>query len=432
MDESAQPRANLQPMIRRRIAERSAKMIRFTQTRARFWAYIACAVAFCLFMQLQNVATAQSEQEFDGVFHSSKSEGVEEAYLQTISPSSHAANLLLLENGDLLCFWFSGTHEGDSNVAIVMSRLAKGSRQWTSTTVVDHQEGRSFQNPVAFQTPGGRVRLLHTSQPAGQGQSHAEVLYLTSDDAGRTWTTPQPMFAQPGSFTRHPPVLINDKTWILPMYYTPSRSITDGAESHYSAMQLTSDGGKKWKECEVSQSHGLVQPSVVKLADGTFFALFRSRYADFIYQSTSRDGCDWTAPTPTHLPNNNSSIQLVKLHDGSLVLAFNNSSAGITHDKPATSARKPLSIALSRDGGASWPWVRDIETGKAAGTPTEAHTGHAKHEEYSYPSVLQDARGKIYVAYSYDRETIKVVRFDEKWIKQGQSEGEFKNDGVKN
>jgi predicted neuraminidase len=407
-------------------------MIRFAPTRAKFWACIACVLFFCLFLQLTIAATAQSESQFDGIFRTSKSDGVEEAYLHKIFPSSHAANLLLLKNGDLLCFWFSGTHEGDSNVAIVMSRLAKRSRQWTRTTVIDHQEGRSFQNPVAFQIPDGRIWLLHTSQPAGQWQSHAEVLYLTSDDEGRTWTTLQSMFTQSGSFTRHPPIVINDKTWVLPMYYTPSRSITGGAESNYSAMQLTSDGGKNWKECEVPQSHGLVQPSVVKLGDGSFFALFRSRYADFIYQSTSRDGCDWTAPAPTHLPNNNSSIQLAKLHDGSLVLAFNNSSAGITREKPATSSRKPLSIALSRDGGASWPWVRDIETGKPAETVLEAHPGHAKHEEYSYPSVLQDAHGKIYVAYSYDRETIKVVRFNEKWIKQGQSEGKFKGDPLKN
>jgi predicted neuraminidase len=357
---------------------------------------------------------------------------VQEAYLPKIFPSSHAANLLLLKNGDLLCFWFSGTHEGDSNVAIVMSRLPKGSRQWTDTTVIDHQEGKSFQNPVAVQTSDKRIWLLHTSQPAGQWQSHAEVLYLTSDDEGRSWSAPQPMFTQPGSFTRHPPVLINDKSWILPMYYTPSRSITDGAESNYSAMQLTSDGGKNWKECEVPQSHGLVQPSVVELADGTFFALFRSRYADFIYQSTSRDGRDWAVPTPTHLPNNNSSIQLAELHDGSLVLAFNNCSAGVTRDKAATSPRKPLSIALSLDGGASWPWIRDIETGKSAETPIGPPAGHPKHEEYSYPSVLQNPRGKIYVAYSYNRETIKVVRFDEKWIKRGQTVGKFKGDGAKN
>jgi predicted neuraminidase len=367
--------------------------------------------------------------QFDGAFHASTVKGLEEAYLQKLFRSSHAANLLKLQNGDLLCFWFSGTHEGESNVAIVMSRLPKGFEQWSNAVEVDHQEGKSFQNPVAFQAPGGRLWLLHTSQPAGEGQINAQVLFLTSDDAGQTWATPRSLFTQPGSFTRHPPILISKKIWLLPMYYTPSRTITEGAESHYSVIKLTRDGGKSWQECRIPQSNGLVQQSVLRLKDGHFLGFFRSRYADFIYQSTSDNGCHWTAPVPTHLPNNNSSIQSAMLRDGSLVIAFNNSSAGVSRDKTGISARKPLSIALSPDGGKTWPWVRDIETGNTAGQQKKAPG--ATHEEYSYPSLLQDADGKINVAYSYNREAIKVVRFDEEWIKQGATEGKFKGDAPK-
>jgi predicted neuraminidase len=177
-----------------------------------------------------------------------------------------------------------------------------------------------------------------------------------------------------------------------------------------------------------------VQQSVVRLANGHFLGFFRSRYADFIYKSTSDDGCDWTVPVPTPLPNNNSSIRVAKLQDGSLIIAFNNSSAGITRDKPATSVRKPLSVALWQVGGETWPWVRDIETGgsagQPAGQPNEIGKSHGAREEYSYPSLLQDAQGKINVAYSYNRETINVVRFGEE-IKHGRTEGKFKGDNLK-
>jgi predicted neuraminidase len=270
--------------------------------------------------------------QFDGTFRASSAKGREEAYFGKLFRSSHAANPVRLHNDDLLCFWFSGTREGEFNVAIVMSRLPKSSEQWSKPVQIDHQEGRSFQNPVAFQAPGGRLWLLHTSQPAGQGQVNAEVLYLTSDDAGQTWTAPRPLFTQPGSFIHHPPILISKKVWLLPMYYTPSRNITDGAELHYSAIKLTKNGGKSWKECRIPQSNGLVQQSVLKLA-GRFLGFFRSRFADFIYQSTSDNGCDWTVPVPTHLPNNNSSIQSGMLRDGSLVIVFNNNSSGATREK---------------------------------------------------------------------------------------------------
>lgn len=368
---------------------------------------------------------ANGAMRLDGLFRSSATAGLEEAYLGKLFRISHAANLVKLKNGDLLCFWFSGTGEGESNVAIVMSRLSKGSGQWSETVEIDHQTGKSFQNPVGFQLPGGHLWLLHTSQPAGEGQTNAEVLYLTSVDIGQTWSPPRPLFTQPGSFVRQPPILLSKKTWLLPMYYTPSRTISEGAESHYSVVKITNDSGRHWHECRIPGSNGMVQQSAVRLGTGQFLGLFRSRYADFIYQSTSHDGCSWTVPVATRLPNNNSSVQMTLLKDKSLVLAFNNVNSGTTRDKPRASARKPLSIALSEDGGATWPWVRDIETGAADSAQDESKRGRG-NEDYSYPSVLEDPTGKITVAYTYRRETIKVVRFDKDWIKNGGTTGIFK------
>jgi predicted neuraminidase len=48
-----------------------------------------------------------------------------------------------------------------------------------------------------------------------------------------------------------------------------------------------------------------------------------------------------------------------------------------------------------------------------------------------YPSLPEDAQGKINVAYSYNRKTIKVVRFDEEWITQGHTQGKFKGDSLR-
>ena len=341
-----------------------------------------------------------------------------------MSVSSHAANLLLLQNGDLLCFWFSGVREGESNVAIVFARLPKGSQQWGRTVEIDHQSGRSFQNPTAFQAPNGRIWLFHTSQSAGEWQAHAEVVYLTSDDNGKSWQGPRPMFTKPGSFVRQPLLVFDISHWLLPMYYTPSRSITEGAEANYSAVKITRDGGETWKECEIPQSGGLVQPNVLKLRHGVFVAFFRSRFADFIYKSTSSDGCRWTAPIHTQLPNNNSSIQAVLLRNGHIVMAFNNTSSSNKREKTQAGPRKPLSVALSTDGGQTWPWIRDIETG----SKELEHPEDREHEDYSYPSVIQEPDGKIDVAYTYRREQIKVVHFDEEWIKRGSTIGKFKGD----
>ena len=390
----------------------------------------ALSLAFVFFflalLDGQERTASADTRQFDGEFRVSDFRGAEQAYIPILYPSSHAANLVILKNGDILCFWFSGAGEGHSN-GIVMSRLGKESQRWSFPIEVAHREATSFQNPVAFQVPSGRLWLLHTSQVAGQWQTNAQVDYLTSDSEGHTWSRAKTLFSRPGSFVRQPPILLSEKRWLLPIYYTPSRSITDGAESNYSAVKLTTDGGSHWKTCEIPKSDGLVQQSTVRLRNGRFIGFFRSRYADFVYKSVSEDGCAWTVPAPTPLPNNNSSVQAALLKDGSLMIAFNNSSSGTSREKPRTAARKPLSIALSTNGGETWPWVRDIETG-TSDQENDGRNTHNKAEEYSYPSVLQDAREQINVAYTYCHETIKVVRFSEDWIKNGSTIGQFKGD----
>jgi predicted neuraminidase len=367
----------------------------------------------------------------DGQFRPSTLPQLEEAYLMTLFPSSHAANLLRLKSGDLLCVWFSGTWEGDSDVGIMLARLPKGSRQWSKPVRVDHHLGESYQNPVLFEAPDGVLWLIHTTQAAGEGQANAKVLVTKSADGGKTWTSPAVLFDQPGSFVRQPLVIAPNGSWILPMYLTPSRGITTGAETNYSVVKISEDQGGHWKDCAIPNSNGYVQPTVVRLKDGSYSAFFRSRYADYIYQSTSKDACAWTAPEKTKLPNNNSSIQLAELSNGHLVIAFNNAGSVVTKGKPTAGPRKPLSVALAEDGGHTWGWVRDIETGepRAGELPADPlKKDDPGREEYSYPSILQGADGQIVVAYTYRRLTIKVVIFSEGWIKNGTTRGTFKGE----
>lgn len=352
--------------------------------------------------------------------------GVDEAYLPILYPSSHAANLYQLQNGDILCVWFSGTWEGSTGVGIVMSRLTRGLHRWSPTKLIDRKDGVSYQNPVLFQEPDGTLDLYHTEQGADAGESGAKVLHLTSKDNGATWSQPEVLFNKPGAFTRHPMVVLSDGTWLLPMDFVTSHGIGEGSETNYSVTELSKDNGKTWKECMMAGSMGKVQPTVVQLSPDHLFAFLRSRASDFIYESTSADGCTWTPAVPSAMPNNNASVQLFRLHNGHLVLAFNNSSTKHSGSTPSVGLRKPLSVALSEDEGKTWCYVRDIETGRAGYGMEEQRPKVPGREEYSYPSIMQSRDGRIYVAFTYRRQTIKVVSFDEDWIRQGGTTGEFK------
>jgi predicted neuraminidase len=357
----------------------------------------------------------------DGVVRPSLN-GTREAYLPIIVNSSHASNLLVLPDGDLLCFWFAGTWEGRSGVSIVMSRLDHRSNRWTLPVVLSNHPGRSDQNPVPFRAPDGRLWLFHTSQVANKGETNSVIYCLTSNDQGHTWTSPQLLFTEPGSFDRQHLVVFHDE-WLYPTEIVASGDIITNAQNDRTIVKVSTNGGKAWSDCEVPGSGGLVQMDIVQVSEEHFIAFFRSRYADWIYKSNSTDGCHWSVPVPSQLPNNNSSIQVARLKDEHLVIAFNNTQATTTRGEPRTAPRNILSVALSVDDGKTWPWVRDVQPGNE---PPTLRPGEVA--EYSYPSVLQTSNGMIQLTFTFRRETVKYMTFDEQWIKQGTTEGVFKGD----
>jgi predicted neuraminidase len=359
--------------------------------------------------------------------------GSKAAMLPALFPSSHAANLLVLRNGDVLCFSFSGTREGESNVAIVVSRLPKGSQTWDPAVLVDREAGKSYQNPVPMEDARGRIWLFNTSQSAGKGQADSQVLKVYSDDGGKTWSKQEILFGKAGSYLRQPTVLGEDGELLLPIYYSTSEGITHGAETNYSVVEISKDAGKTWRECPVPESGGLVQMNIIKLRPANYIAFFRSRYADFVYRSTSSNGCEWSRPEKTVLPNNNASIQATRLSNGDIVMAFDNTRGKSTEHKTQTGPRAPLSVAISPDAGITWTAVRDLEIPDSAANPALNSPGAGNtiefpgKEEYSYPSVTQTPAGQILVAYTYRRLAIKAVIFEESWIERGTSLGIYKS-----
>ncbi|MFC0212982.1 exo-alpha-sialidase [Paenibacillus chartarius] len=336
-----------------------------------------------------------------------------EAYLPILHPNdSHAANLLELDNGDLLCTWFTGSGEGNPDTNVVLSRLPAGSTQWTEPVQLSGDPERSEQNPVLFQAPDGKLWLLHTSNEP-HDQKTAKAVYRISEDRGATWGPTETLCDRRGIFLRHPPLVLRNGDWLLPAYYCK-------LDGHYSVVLISSDQGRTWNEYEVSGSVHRVQMNVVELTDGSLFAMFRSRQADRIYTSVSHDsGRSWSVPVRSELPNNNSSTQVVKLPNGHLALVYNNSSMerdqfrwvqrkGEFRKKPL---RTPLTLAVSVDEGRTWPMYRNVQTADLEYKDSEIG--------YSYPSIVAGRDGSLHIAFSYLRKGIKYVRVDESWVKEG-------------
>ncbi|SDI79832.1 Predicted neuraminidase (sialidase) [Alteribacillus bidgolensis] len=349
--------------------------------------------------------------------------------IPSLFPHNHASNIILLRNGDRLCVWFGGSREGRADISILLSRLNKGSDEWSTPTVVSNDSERSEQNPILFENPNGELWLIYTAQDAVH-QDSAVVRCRISNDNGYTWSNVKTLFDKSGSFVRNPPVVLENGDIILPAYY--SLKSEDGfLGNDFSVVKISSDNGKTWTEHEVEKSKGLVHMSIVRLADDNLVAFFRSRKADYIYRSTSSDyGKTWTTPEKTELPNNNASIQGLRLNNDSIAVIFNNINAEMkppvenrppwfdksdmdavgVKEKENPSAiwgvqRSPLAIAVSEDEGLTWPYIKNIVT-DVEGNP-----------EFSYPSIEKIEDNKIDITFTNRRDCIRYLSLQKDWLK---------------
>ena len=66
----------------------------------------------------------------DGVIRPSENDShVLTAMLPSSCPQNHAANILPLPDGALMCVWFAGTQEGIADISVWGSRLPAGGMQ---------------------------------------------------------------------------------------------------------------------------------------------------------------------------------------------------------------------------------------------------------------------------------------------------------------
>jgi predicted neuraminidase len=357
---------------------------------------------------------------------------------------AHAANLMLLPDGALGCVWFGGSMEGRADISVFMSRLEPGSTRWTAPVQLSNDPERSEQNPILFPAPDGSLWLLHTAQFSGN-QDTSVVRRRVSRDNGRTWGPTETLGDAPaGTFVRQPIHVNADGSWLRPNFNcrTLPGQKWDGSLDTSGVMR-SSDQGRSWQHVVVPNSLGCVHMSIVPASDGGLLAFFRSRWADAIYATRSDDGgLTWRQPQPTTLPNNNSSIQALRLADGRLAMIFNASSAAdatgrreslydeledaapgapqpAAQQAPARRAfwgapRAPMTLALSDDDGRTWPWQRHLETGDGWCMSNDSARG--LNREYSYPSLRQGPDGALHVAYTVFRQHIRHARVMPDWI----------------
>lgn len=352
----------------------------------------------------------------------SRGGGRREGFLPSGSVSTHASFLLKLANGDLGCVWFGGTQEGKPDVSIYFSRLPAGSSTWEPEQKISDDPTRSEQNPVLFETPAGELWVLYTAQIFGD-QDTSIVRRRISKDGGQSWGPIETFIDEPGTFIRNPVIIADNGNWLLPIFRCrPIPGAKWNGSEDFSGVKVSTDQGCSWTYHEVPASVGAVHMNIVKVP-GKLVAFYRNRRAEFILKSESSDnGRTWTAPRPTAIPNNNSSIQARRFSDGRIVLICNPINAQLAGEagRPDLTAklgskviwgtpRAPVSLFFSADGGETFGDRVDVETGPGwchADLPTKEQP---ENSELSYPSVEEKADGSIALSFTWHRKAIRYV-----------------------
>lgn len=353
----------------------------------------------------------------DGTIYRNDNMGTLEALIPSGSYQFvQAPSLLELPGGDLLCAWSAGSYEGSADESIVCARLIKGEDHWKKPVKVSRDSKRSEQNPSLFLGPDNTVWSVYTAQSEGvSGKSNMHhtsmIRFQKSFDGGRTWEEARGLFPDAGSLCSQPIKILQNGRLIFSNWI--SKDLKTGLTGEPTVFRISDDEGASWKTVFVPESQGRIQANVVELEQGRLIAFMRSRFADFIYRSESFDwGSSWSSPVKTILPNNNSGISAVRLASGRIALAYNPTSG----EQPATGKDTlsghccPVTVALSGDGGVTWPYARHMEFGEGfAGEGNQYSNG-----QYENPCLLQGEDEDLHLVFTYKgRVCIKYMRFTE-------------------
>ena len=206
--------------------------------------------------------------------------------------TAHGPGLLETPAGTILCCWFAGTYEGDTDINIVVSRLEKGADQWSEPTYISTDTDFSDQNPSLFLNPNGEIWCMYTSQlgrqPGKDNMQYTSVIKKqVSTDDGLTWSEPEVVLPEPGTFARQAIQILSNGRWIYGLWLCSDSE--SGLAGDPSAFAISDDQGATWRRVDMPNSSGRVHPSMVELEPGHIVAFMRSREADFIYRSESFD-----------------------------------------------------------------------------------------------------------------------------------------------
>ncbi len=314
---------------------------------------------------------------------------------KALIPECYNPTLVCLPDGSLACAWACGSGPLALDTSIKISFKPAGESRWTPPVTAADEVGYADNYPVLAQLPGGRLRLLYATYyrekrkaPPGADLASWHLKYRDSPDGAGTWGGEFFLVPESDRVPCSRMVNLANGGLILP--------VTDIRGSS-SLFLISRDKGGYWEEsARISDPAGLIDPSVAELEPGRLIAMLRpyekGPREHFLQRTESKDnGGTWSEPQPTELLNPGGPVELLRLGNGHLVLAYKDHTLWLT----------PLTLAVSTDGGKTWPFKRNLESGKW---------------DIRDPALVETGNGHIHVVYVSRNIYLKHVEITESWI----------------
>jgi predicted neuraminidase len=325
-----------------------------------------------------------------------------EEFINPDSPlaMSHVASLCELPDGRLAGVWYAGSREGARDVALRFATQPPGQSGWSKPRPIltpglaacDLKRGiRKVGNPVIFSDAVGKLWLLYVTINLG-GWSGSSLNLTTSKDGGISWEPSRRLTLSPffnvSELVRGRPVPVSDGSWLVPIYHELVGKFPELLSLRESAGELYATKSR------IAGGRSGFQPSLAPLSANSALAFLRdcSPRRRISLARTDDAGQTWSPPQALDLPNPDSGLAALRLTDGRVLLAFNDSAAG----------RENLRLAVSEDEGRTWKRLATLAEEPRA--------------EFSYPFMIQAREGNLHLVYTWKRKAIKHVVFNVAWL----------------
>jgi predicted neuraminidase len=322
-------------------------------------------------------------------------------------PMVHVASLAQMPDGIMAAVWYGGTAECQPDVKIYFSQQEPGA-EWSAPRVIMTRESaardlrrpvKALGNTLLLANTDGSLRLLFVTIAMGKW-SGSQLNTSLSKDGGLSWSRAERLTLSPffnfSELVRNRAIAQQGGGWCVPIYQEFLGKFPE-------LLWLGDRNGTlTYQKTRIAGGCSTFQPSLIPVSEEYAEVLLRDyTSARKIHFSSSYDGgCEWPFVNTTELPNPDAGISGLRLSDGELLVAFNDSAKD----------RSNLTLAIASKDRKTWSRIIALENEPGA--------------NFSYPFLMRSSDGMIRLAYTRRGKAIALTTFNEAWLNHLKNEQE--------